>query len=80
MLFTTKTKEFKEIYKDFYDENHLYEVYDRNGKRVMFTDSPKAVDDPETISALLSTEHKFKINGKTIPKTKIITEAKKIKK
>lgn len=75
----TKTKEFKENYKNFYNENHLYEVYDRGGKRVMFTDSPEAIDDPETISALISTEHKFKINGKTISKTKIIAETKKIK-
>lgn len=62
----------------FRQSGHLYEVYNDKDIRVFFTDSPEAVDNADKIKDLLDSNHKFKINGKAIPKTKIIAEAKKV--
>jgi len=63
----------------FRQEGYLYEVYDSKEKRVMFTNSLDAIDDENRIKNLVETGHKFKINGKSVAKTKILTEIKKIK-
>lgn len=67
-------------YIEFRRTDHLYEVYNADGDRVLFTDYPEAVDDPETINSRIKAGYKFKISGKNIPKTKILNEAKKIRK
>lgn len=64
----------------FEQDKHLYEIYNDKGIRVFFTDSPEALDEEAKIKDLIESDHKIKINGKVIPKTKIVAEIKKIRK
>lgn len=64
----------------FEQDKHLYEVYNDKGIRVFFTDSPEALDEESKLKDLIESDHKIKINGKAISKTKVVAEVKKIRK
>lgn len=67
-------------WQKFYQNGYLYEVYNSKNERVFFTSDVEAIDNSERVSELLKSEHKFKSNGKSIPKTKAVSEIKKLKK
>lgn len=53
------------------EETPVYEVYNRENKRVLYSYSNKCIDSKSRIEELLKTGHKVKINGKPVAKTKI---------
>lgn len=74
-----KTKQPKpdDKYVIFFTDKHLYEVYDRDGVRVLFCDDNACVDSQERINELAASGHKFKVKGKLVPKTRVLEEISK---
>lgn len=60
------------------DKMPLLEVFNSNNKRIMSTHQFDCVYDKETIEALSASGYKFKVAGKSVPKTKVIETAKNI--
>ena len=52
------------------EETPVYEVYNRENRRVLYSYSNKCVDSKSRIEELLKTGPKVKINGKPVTKTK----------
>lgn len=49
----------------------LFEVYNKNGKRVMYTEFKNCVPDRERIIEMMKSEYKFYLNGKILNKKAI---------